>query len=204
MNLPREPRAGWQLTLALPVTGGLLAALVALLGGGIGAVAVAAVGSLLATVGAWLADPRWGWAGLAVLLLASAGARLVPVVGVGIPLWLVVGGPLFVAVAVMVIHLDPEPGVRPSPPSRGYLLRFGGLALLAAAIVAVPVLFRPVRLAFASEMGTTLAILLLAGAGLLLFAPPILATDGHVETRTADELSPGDVQFSVLQRRYRP
>lgn len=188
--------------LAFLVASGLLAALVGLLDGGLYGIAATSLGGILLASSAF-ARGEWGaWTGLALVLLGTGFTQLVPVVGLGTLIVLVVGIPLVVALVYLITTGDPEPALRPSPPSRAYQARFAGLTLVLLAVTLGPLVLTPVRLVLASEMGTTIAVLLAAGAGLLVYATPLVATEDETEQIEADELEDRGVAFGVMRRRY--
>lgn len=188
-------------TAGLTLAGALFAGLVVLLDGGTIGLSVVAGSTVLLLAACWVGSPRTGYLASAGLLASTLFTDATPVLGLDPLLVLGVGAPLWITIVALVPTLDPDAGPRPTPPTRRYLVRFAGLAGLAAAIVLVPVLFTPVQIALSSEMGPTLAIFLVAGAGLLLFGPPLVALQaGRVET-DAEELVERKVRFGVRGRR---
>lgn len=200
-RIGRRPATSDRLTLGLTLAGVLFAGLVALLDGGALGTAVAGVSVLGLLAACWIGSARAGYAASAGLLVATLFTDVTPVLGLGPILVLGVGGPLWVTIVALIPHLDPEEVRHPTPPSRGYVLRFVGLAAIVAATVVAPLVFTPVQIALSSEMGSTLAILLVAGAAILIFGPPLVALQaGRVEV-DADELVERNVRFGYIQHR---
>lgn len=188
--------------VAFIVASGLVATLVGLLDGGLAGIATASLGGLLLATSALTEREGPAFSGLALVLAGTGFTHLTPVVGLGTLIVLVVGVPLLVALVYLIATGDPEPALRPSPSSRAYQARFAGLTLVLLAITVGPLVLRPVRLVLASEMGTTLAVLVSAGGGLLVYATPLVATEDEPERIEADELEDRGVAFGVMRRRY--
>lgn len=179
------------------LAGSLFTGLVLLLGARLEVALVGLLGSGLLAAGAYRDTPALTWAGLVGLGLAGLGVRLAAPVGVDVLVFALVGTALFGLALTALGEADAQPLVRAKPATRGHLWRWLGLCLLWGTLVVVPLAFAPVRLALASEMGTTLAVLLVAGASVLVFALPLAGLRGEREAREVEVLREREVRFGV-------
>lgn len=183
------------------IAGALLSGLYALLGSPPWLAFACLVGAFLVGVGVDRCEAPPVWMGLVAGLAASLGVPLADPLSVGVLVLLAVGGVIAALLATALAAADTQPLARPQLATRGHQARWAGLGLLWLALVGIPLAFAPTRWALASDMATTLAVLLVAGASVLAFVLPLATLREGRRSMPADELRDRDVRFGVREIR---
>lgn len=205
MNGPRQrapdpgapERAAPRTAAGYTLAGLLLGLLLVLLGAPLWSAPALVLAAGLLGVGAYRRKARDVWAGLILLGAGSFTVSLATPTGFGALVVLVVGGPLFALLATALGETGAVPPVRPDLATRSHHARTAGLCTLWAVLVLAPLAFAPTRLALSSEMGTTLAVLLVAGSTVLAFGLPLATLRDERQGVEADELRGRGVRFIV-------
>lgn len=196
-NRARSPAPSLRTAAGYTLAGLLLAALVTVLGAPLWAGGVLVLGAGLVGWGVYRREAWPVWSGLVGLAGGSLGVTFPAPIGSDVLVFLLVGGALIALVATALGETGDHALVHPKPATRTHQARGTGLVLLWLILTAAPLAFAATRLALASEIGTTLAVLLVAGVTVLVFGLPLATLRDDRRTVDADELRDRGVRFIV-------